>query len=130
MPEADLGEPSIADGELGHLVTRGLRWSFAGSAVLRLGTLVSGLVLARLLSPREFGIYAVGAVALMVTASVNDIGIEPTLVRWPGNFDAIASTAKSVVGAASVVMFGLFWIAAPAFARLLNACLGPPVWCA
>jgi PST family polysaccharide transporter len=107
--------------ELGALVKRGLKWSFASALVLRFGTFFSGLLMARLLSPRDFGIYAVGAVALFVTASINDIGIEPTLVRWPDDLARIAPTAFTVVLAFSVVLFAGFYAVAPDFARAFNA---------
>jgi O-antigen/teichoic acid export membrane protein len=117
-PETLLG---AGEPELGFLVRRGLRWSFAGTIAVRLGTFVSGLVMARLLSPADFGIYAVGAVALLVTASVNDIGIEPTLVRWTGNLEEVAPTAMTIVMISSVGLFGIFWLMAPAFADALGA---------
>jgi PST family polysaccharide transporter len=107
--------------ELGPLVKRGLKWGFAGAFVVRLGTFLSGLIMARLLSPRDFGVYAVAAVALFVTASVNDIGIEPTLVRWPYDLDEVAPTAITVVMACSIALFVGFWFTAPAFARAFNA---------
>jgi PST family polysaccharide transporter len=113
--------PDAAVEHLGGLVRRGLQWSFVGSISLRLGSVLSGIILARILAPRDFGIYAVGAVALAVTASINDLGIEPTIVRWPGNLDAIAPTAFTVVMASSLVLFGVFWAAATPFAHLLNA---------
>jgi PST family polysaccharide transporter len=118
LPETVLGS---GEPELSFLVRRGLQWSFAGTLAVRLGTFVSGLVMARLLSPADFGIYAVGAVALLVTASINDIGIEPTLVRWTGNLEEVAPTAMTVVMISSLAMFGIFWLIAPAFADALGA---------
>ena len=118
LPETVLG---TGEAELTFLVRRGLQWSFAGTLAVRLGTFVSGLVMARLLSPADFGIYAVGAVALLVTASINDIGIEPTLVRWTGNLEEVAPTAMTVVMISSLAMFGVFWLIAPAFADVLGA---------
>ncbi|MDR3649008.1 MAG: oligosaccharide flippase family protein [Acidimicrobiales bacterium] len=110
----------VGPGELGTLVKRGLKWAFAGAFVMRFGTFLTGLIMARILSPRDFGVYAVGFVALTVTASINDIGIEPTLVRWPHDLDDVAPTAITVVMAFSIVLFAGFWFAAPAFARAFN----------
>ena len=118
---ADYGPATGAGpGDLGTLVKRGLKWAFAGAFVMRFGTFLTGLVMARILSPRDFGVYAVAFVALTVTASVNDIGIEPTLVRWPHDLDDVAPTAITVVMAFSIALFAAFWFAAPAFARAFN----------
>ena len=102
------------------MVKRGLKWAFAGAFAVRFGTFLTGLILARILSPRDFGVYAVAFVALLVTASVNDIGIEATLVRWPHDLDEVAPTATTIVMAFSTALFVAFWFAAPAFARAFN----------
>jgi O-antigen/teichoic acid export membrane protein len=106
--------------DLTTMVKRGLKWAFAGAFAVRFGTFLTGLILARILSPRDFGVYAVAFVALLITASVNDIGIEATLVRWPGDLDEVAPTATTVVLAFSTALFVAFWFAAPAFARAFN----------
>jgi O-antigen/teichoic acid export membrane protein len=124
---SDEQQHPVDEPELIDLVKRGLRWSFAGMSAVRLGTFLSGLVMARILSPVDFGIYTVGAVALLLTASINDIGIEPTLVRWPGSFDEVAPTATTVVMASSVLIFATFWFAASPFAEFLNAPSGTDI---
>ena len=117
-PEHDTPVELAAD--LGRMVKRGLKWAFAGAFAVRFGTFLTGLILARLLSPRDFGVYAVAFVALLITASVNDIGIEATLVRWPHDLDEIAPTATTIVMAFSTVLFVAFWFAAPVFAHVFN----------
>jgi len=122
-PEVGVFEPDIPGqlaGDLGTMVKRGLKWAFAGAFAVRLGTFLTGLVLARLLTPRDFGVYAVAFVALLVTASVNDLGIEATLVRWPHDLEEVAPTATTIVMAFSTAMFIAFWFAAPAFAHVFN----------
>ena len=116
----EIDTPVPLGSDLGTMVKRGLKWAFAGAFAVRFGTFLTGLILARILSPRDFGVYAVAFVALLVTASVNDIGIEATLVRWPHDLDEIAPTATTIVMAFSTALFVAFWYAAPAFARAFN----------
>ena len=113
--------PNQGVADLGARVKRGLKWAFAGAFAMRFGTMLTGLILARILSPREFGVYAVGFVALLVTASINDMGIEATLVRWPHDLEEIAPTATTLVMVFSTALFVAFWFAAPAFADAFNA---------
>jgi PST family polysaccharide transporter len=47
---------------LGALVRNSLGWSFANNVFGRSLTFVSSLVLARLLEPREFGVFAIALV--------------------------------------------------------------------
>ncbi len=120
MGALELDTPIPLGADLGAMVKRGLKWAFAGAFAVRFGTFLTGLILARILSPRDFGVYAVAFVALLITASVNDIGIEATLVRWPHDLDELAPTATTIVMAFSAALFVAFWFAAPAFARAFN----------
>ena len=66
---------------LGGAVRRGLVWSSINSALLRLGSLLLGIVLARLLAPDEFGIYAIALTVQSVLITLADLGMSVDLVR-------------------------------------------------
>jgi PST family polysaccharide transporter len=103
------------------MVARGLRWSLVSNLTARVGTVLMGVVLARLLAPSEYGVYTVAFVALIILSNINDLGIETALVRHPGDVDAVGPTAVTVVGGSSVVLFVAAFIGAPAFAAAFNA---------
>jgi PST family polysaccharide transporter len=107
--------------DLGRLVARGLRWSLVSNLSARVGTVLMGIVLARLLVPSEYGVYTVAFVALIVLSNINDLGIETALIRHPGDVDEIGPTAVTVIAGASVVLFAIAFLGAPAFASALNA---------
>ncbi|GAA1789012.1 oligosaccharide flippase family protein [Planosporangium flavigriseum] len=102
-------------------VRRGLGWSFISSIATRVGTVLSGIVLARLLSPADYGQFTVALVVLLVLANINDLGLEATLVRWPGAIDEIAPTATTIIFSASCLLAGGVFVGAPAIAAALNA---------
>jgi O-antigen/teichoic acid export membrane protein len=106
---------------LGVLVKRGLGWSFGSTAVSRAATLVSGIVLAHILAPEDYGLFTVGAVALTLLANVNDLGLEQTLIRWPGNVARIAPTATTIMFGFSLFLYAGVFVLAPTFTSLLNA---------
>lgn len=60
---------------------RGAAWSAVSSIVLRMGSLVVGIVLARLLSPEEFGVYAVALTVQSILMTVADLGLSSDLIR-------------------------------------------------
>jgi O-antigen/teichoic acid export membrane protein len=62
-------------------VRRGLVWSSLNSLVLRLGSLVLGMVLARLLVPADFGVYAIALTVQSVLLTLVDLGLSTDLVR-------------------------------------------------
>jgi O-antigen/teichoic acid export membrane protein len=116
--------PAVVEADataLGRDVSRGLRWSLLSSVLARVGTLVSGVILARLLQPSDYGLYTVAFVTLVLLANVNDLGLESTLVRWPGDVAVVARTATTLIFAASVALFGAAFVAAPLLARSLHS---------
>jgi len=106
---------------LGALVRNSLGWSFANNVVGRSLTFVSSLVLARLLVPREFGVFAIALVVYSLLISLNDVGIYATIVRWPGDIDEVAPTATTLIFLTSLACYGVFFMAAPYCCRLVGA---------
>lgn len=60
---------------------RGAAWSGVSTIVLRLGGLVVGIVLARLLAPEQFGVYAVALTVQGILITVADLGLSADLIR-------------------------------------------------
>ncbi|GAP55560.1 polysaccharide biosynthesis protein [Arthrobacter sp. Hiyo6] len=66
---------------LGRLIGRGLAWSSVSSLVLRLGSFAVGIVLARILAPEEFGVFAVALTVQAVVMTLADLGMSTDLIR-------------------------------------------------
>ena len=113
-------EPASQERPLGQVVTRALGWSTAGQVVNRLGTFLAGIVLARLLTPSDFGVFAVILVVINVLMTVNDIGFIGAVVRWQGDVRNATGTALGIVVGLSLGFYGLLFLVAPAFAHALG----------
>jgi lipopolysaccharide exporter len=107
-------------------VARGLAWGLVNSLLLRLGNLGIGIVLARLLAPHDFGVYAVGLTVLSVLAAVAELGLTAQLVR-EGDIERRAPTANTLGLVVSSAMVVSVWIAAPALATVLGSTDATPV---
>ncbi len=92
-----------------------------GNVISRAVSIGTGIILARLLSPADYGTFTVALVALVLIANVNDLGLEPTIVRWPGDLSRVAPTAMTLIFGSSCLLFGFMFLLAPAFASALNA---------
>lgn len=99
----------------------GLTWSFGSNILSRITTLITGVILARLLSPQDFGEFAVALVAMTVLVNINDLGVEQCLVRWPGSIASIARTGNTVIFTFSAALCGLCLAGAGPFAMALGA---------
>ena len=106
---------------LGSQVRRGLGWSLGNNIISKLGTIVMGIILARLLDPSDYGEFTVALVALVIISNINDLGLEPTVVRWPGSIDEIAPTAWTTIFGSSCLLFAIVCAAAGPFTSALNA---------
>lgn len=127
---ADLAAGDPDDGhinEIGRKSRRGLTWSLAGGFIARLGSFGVTLVMARLLTPADFGVYAVALAAMGIAMQVNDAGIIPACVQWRGKFEDIAPTGATLALLSSIFVYGVLWVSAPAFATLSGTPEAAPV---
>ncbi|MFC0547997.1 oligosaccharide flippase family protein [Kutzneria chonburiensis] len=119
--------PPEAVGTIGRKAGRGLRWSLVGNLGTKLGSFTIGLILARLLVPADFGIFAVAAAATAFVMHVNDIGVIAAGVQWRGKLEDMAPTGTSIAIAFSSLVYAAFFFGAPAFATLSGTPDAAPV---
>lgn len=105
---------------LGQRVGRGLGYALINQLITRVAIFTSGIILAHLLSPNDFGQYAVAFAAMNLLITINEWGVIPSLIR-AGNPREIAPTGRSLALIASCSIYGLAFIAAPFFASALGA---------
>lgn len=117
---------AAADGDgqgvgLGRRVRRGLAFSLLNNVIGRLASVLAGVVLARLLAPSDFGVFAVALVALNAVLSMNELGASLALVRWPGDPWRIAPTVTTIsIGTSALLYLGCF-VGAGGFAAAMGA---------
>jgi PST family polysaccharide transporter len=84
-------------------------------------SVASGIVMARLLSPRDFGVFAAALLASDLLMSLNDAGLIAALVRQQGDVRRAARTAQTLVMASSVLLYGVLFALAAPFAAAVHA---------
>jgi O-antigen/teichoic acid export membrane protein len=99
---------------------RGAAW-ISGASVARLALrVVSVAILARLLTPHEYGVLAGALIAMDFAAMIYGMGLAPTLVqRKEVGPDHVATAFFSGLFMASVAAIGI-WLAAPLIADVLQ----------
>lgn len=115
------GEAAIAPEDLARNVGSAVRWSVLNSLFSRLSQVGVGIVLARLIAPDQFGVYAAALVVLNIVISVSEMGVSVALIRNPGDIRAIAPTVTTLSVASGTSLALLCSAGAPWFARALNA---------
>lgn len=109
------------DTELRAKVAGALRWSMANAVLTRAAQLGLSIVLAHLLAPREFGIYAVALVVINITMSISELGASVALVRYDGPPGDLAPTVTTIAYATSGILALASFVAAPSFAAAMGA---------
>ena len=78
-------------------------------------------MLARLLGPHVFGIFAVAYVALLAMQTFNELGVSLAIVRWEGNPDSIVPTVTTISVIVSTMIYLGCFLGAPAYASAMGA---------
>jgi O-antigen/teichoic acid export membrane protein/O-antigen ligase len=121
-PAEDPSEDPAPAAELGDRLRSGARWSLINTIVIRIGTFLTGVILARgLLGPRDWGLYAIGLTVLAVLLSANELGVSLAMVRWEGDVRRFAPTVLTLSVASSTGLYLLLFAVAPMVARALGS---------
>jgi O-antigen/teichoic acid export membrane protein len=92
-PAPRLGPLPVTSETLTDRTTRAARWRFTGSAIAAVSQLAVGAVLARLLTPADFGLVALAFVVLGFARPLADLGIGGAVVQRAGLSDRHVRTA-------------------------------------
>lgn len=114
-------ESDAAQGDLARTAAGAFGWSFLNTALSRFGTLLVGVLLARILGPGEFGTFAVAMVALLAVLSFNELGVSLAVVRWERDPRSVLGSVNAISTAGSVLLFAAMYVTAEPVARALGA---------
>lgn len=86
--------------------SRGVAWGLVSTATTRSTWLLATAVLARLLVPEDFGLFALGLLYLLYVETFSDLGLSAALIQWPGDERSAAQAtfvSQLVVGVLGTV---------------------------
>lgn len=118
MPVTDASAGSV----LGDQVRSGALWSAGSTLFLRFANIAIMAIVARIVAPEAFGVFALAMVAHGVVVSLAELGISSALLRNDLDPDRIAPTIATV----SIVTSFVLGAAMAVFADPLAAALGSP----
>jgi lipopolysaccharide exporter len=101
-------------------VRRGALWSVASALLLRLASILITAVVAHILDPRDFGVFAVALTAYAIVSSLGELGVSSCLIRADLDIDALAPTMATISLITSAVLAGAMTI----FAKQIATALG------
>lgn len=125
----EVHDPTLASydstGSLERSAARAAGWSVLSSVMLRMGSFVVGIVLARILLPEQFGVYAVALTVQGVLMTVADLGLSSDLIRSKTP-DQIAPTIATLGMISGGTLTLLTVLTAPVIAELMGSTEAAP----
>jgi lipopolysaccharide exporter len=107
---------------LSKSVRRGAIWSVASAAQLRLVSVITTAVVAHILDPKDFGIFAVAMTVYAIVFSVGELGVGSCLARADLDVEALAPTMVTISVITSAIQAGAMFF----FAKPIASALGSP----
>ena len=110
----------MAEQSLKDKTVKGTFWSAADAFLGHGVTFIVGLVLARLLTPEEYGLVGIVMIFVIVLGGIVDAGFSQALIRKKDTTDGDYNTMFMVNMAVSIVLFILLYICAPTIADFFS----------
>ena len=110
----------MADESLKHKTVKGASWSFIDSIAGQGITFLVGLVLARLLTPEEYGLIGIITIFIAVFNSIVDSGFSNALIRKNDAKEIDYNTVFITNLVLSVVLFSALYVSAPTISRFFS----------
>lgn len=110
----------MAEESLKNKTVKGASWSFVDSIAGQGITFLVGLVLARLLTPEEYGLIGIIAIFIAVFNSIVDSGFSNALIRKNDAKDIDYNTVFISNLVVSVILFGVLFLCAPAISKFFD----------
>jgi PST family polysaccharide transporter len=112
--------------DLAPKVKRALTWSTINNLLLRVGNFGVGILLARLLAPEQFGVYAVALTVQTVVQAFSELGLSSDLIR-NGRIKERAGTTTTLATGSNALLAATMIIFAGPIASLLGSHQATPV---
>ena len=102
-------------------VARGGLWLLALRIISRGLGFIRTIVLARLLVPKDFGLFGIALLTFSAVEIFSRTGFQTALIQKKENAESYLNTAWTVSALRAVVLFFLLFVSAPLIAKLFNS---------
>ncbi len=118
--ELDTGLDIGSDSSLSRKVSKGALWVTAASICARSFSVISAIILARLLAPEDFGLMAIAMAIIAFSHGTTQTGFESALIQKQDRSEDFLNTAWTFELARYLVLFFIIFLAAPLFASFFK----------
>ena len=106
--------------ELKKQTISGVKW-LVGSSFLQKGIqLIATVILARILGPAEFGLFALAFIAIEALGLFKSMGFDSALIQRKGDIEKAANTVFFIMPFLGIVMYLILALSAPLIGKFMN----------
>lgn len=98
----------------------GVKWLVGSSFLQKAIQTAATIVLARILGPSEFGLFALAFVAIDALGLFKSMGFDSALIQRKDNIEKAANTAFFIIPMLGIVLYAILAISAPWIGRFMN----------
>ena len=98
----------------------GIKWQFCASLIEKVISFLTTIILARILGPSNYGLFALGLLIVNFFGIFKSLGIESALIQRKHNLDKALNTAFCIIPIFSLILYLLLNFTAPIIAKFLN----------
>lgn len=106
---------------LGGSIRHGAVWSAVNTIAMKFATIAVTAVVVRIVTPREFGTFAVAATIYAVVSSFAELGLSSCMSRRDFDPDRVGPTVVAVALMSSTILAAGMWVTARPLASALGA---------
>ncbi len=110
-----------ASESLSRKVIKGGLWIFSLRITNRGLGFIRTLILARLLTPSDFGLIGIAMLAMSAVEMLSETGFQTALIQKKGNIREFLDTAWTVAAIRAVILFGFLFFTSPFIANFFNS---------
>ncbi len=108
------------DHSLSRKVTKGALWVIAASISVRVLSLVSAIILTKLLAPEDFGLMAIAMAIIAFSQGTTQTGFQSALIQKQDRPEDFLNTTWTFELGRNVILFLIIFLAAPLFASFFK----------
>ncbi len=116
-----IAEPRIATRVLDRTLLRGVKWTGGIKGITLLLSWASTIIVARILSPADYGLVAMATVYLGLTTMITDFGLGSAIVALRDLNEELAAQLHAVAALVGVAAFGISCLVAVPLSRFFAA---------
>ena len=127
LPRA-IGTTRPTNGSLLRSVRLSAMWTAGGTVILRVANILVMILVARIVSPGELGVFALAVTAHSIIVNIAELGVASSIARSDLDVEKIAPTVSTISIAASVALASLMAVFADTIAEFMGSTeAGPAV---